>query len=505
MLKHIFSNWVGMVILGLISVVLTPAMVHGLGDVYFGMWALVGSLIDYSGLLDMGMRATLFRYVAYFRGANQRAALNETFATGMLIAFGATCLSFLVFLGLAVILPPFFKMYEAQAATFSWVIRLMGASISIGLPGHYLSAYLRGMERFDLYNIGIVVHGILRGTLLLILLKMGLKIIPVSLGIFLMAIFFLVFHWLLVMRADPELEMSFHHLNWQRTREMFNFGFYSFVNNSGETLRYYTDSFVIGRMLTVGLVTPFNVATRLVEYFKTLIGGVAGPVMVRLSELSGRDESEALREEFLRATRFSMLLSLFVGGLLILDGRMLIRLWVGPAYLTSYSVLVVLTVGYIVMYGQIPTPLIIFARARHHRALSWWTLVEGIANLALSILWAKRFGLLGVAMGTTVPLLVSKLIIQPWYVLRDLDMGWLHYIERGLARAVLVGGVAWGASWFLTRNISTPATLLRLTITCAWQSLLFIVVAYLLGLAPADKVAVMAQGRRFAASLGIAG
>jgi O-antigen/teichoic acid export membrane protein len=320
-----------------------------------------------------------------------------------------------------------------------------------------------------------------------------------------MAIFFLVFHWFLVMRADPELEISFNHLSWQRTREMFNFGFYSFVNNSGETLRYYTDSFVIGRMLTVGLVTPFNVATRLIEYFKTLIGGVAGPIMVRLSELSGRDQSKALREEFLRATRFSMLLSLFAGGLLILDGRALIKLWIGSGYLASYSVLVTLALGYIVMYGQIPTPLIIFARARHHRALSWWTLVEGIANLVLSIYWAKKFGLLGVALGTTVPLLVSKVLVQPWYVLRDLDMGWFHYIERGLARAALVGGSAWGASWFITRSMPTPATFLALAITCAWQSLLFIVITYLVGLAPADKVAVMAQGRRFAASLGFAG
>ena len=80
MLKNIFSNWLGLVVMGLISVVLTPAMVHGLGPLYYGMWALVGSLVDYSGMLDMGMRATLFRYVAFFRGANQRDSLNQTFA-----------------------------------------------------------------------------------------------------------------------------------------------------------------------------------------------------------------------------------------------------------------------------------------------------------------------------------------------------------------------------------------------------------------------------------------
>ena len=46
MLRNIFSNWFGLLVLGIISVILTPAMVHGLGNVSYGMWALVGSLLD---------------------------------------------------------------------------------------------------------------------------------------------------------------------------------------------------------------------------------------------------------------------------------------------------------------------------------------------------------------------------------------------------------------------------------------------------------------------------
>src|ERR1700730_9991059 len=109
MLRNILSNWFGLVVLGVISVILTPAMVHGLGNMYYGMWVLVGSLVDYSGLLDMGMRATLFRYVAYFRGANQRAGLNQTVATGVKIALCAMFLCALGFVGLSIVLPPFFK------------------------------------------------------------------------------------------------------------------------------------------------------------------------------------------------------------------------------------------------------------------------------------------------------------------------------------------------------------------------------------------------------------
>ena len=504
MLKNIFSNWLGLVVLGLISVVLTPAMVHGLGPLYYGMWALVGSLVDYSGMLDMGMRATLFRYVAFFRGANQRDSLNQTFATGMLIAAGTTIVTFLAFLGLGFILPSFFKFSGADKTTFSFVTILMGTSVSLAFPGQFLSAYLRGMERFDLYNVGMIVHGIVRAVTLLILLKLGYGVLALSASTVGLAVLFLAVHFLMVKWADPELQLSFKNLSWQRTKEMCNFGFDSFVNNSGETLRYYTDSFVIGRMLSVALVTPFSVATRLTEYFKMLVGGISGPIMVRLSGLSGQGNDEELKEEFLRSTRFSMLLSVFVGGILLVDGRMLISLWMGPNLLTSYPILVALTVAYIITWGQIPCPMLLFARARHHRAISWWTLGEGIANLALSILWAPKLGLLGVALGTAVPLMVSKLVIQPYYVLKDVGLSVGVYFWRGLSRALMVAVIFLSVSWYLVENYASNAGFLTLILVCFWQAGFFLLLCMSVGLAKADRTTVRAAAKDFAMSLGVA-
>jgi O-antigen/teichoic acid export membrane protein len=501
MLKHIFSNWMGLIVLGMVSVILTPAMVHGLGNLYYGMWVLVGSFIDYSGLLDMGMRATVFRYVAFFRGANQRQALNETFTTGMVISFSTMCVGILAFIGLSFILPRFFKFTGPDKTIFMWTIILMGTALSAALPGQFLYAYLRGLERFDLYNLGLVIHGVLRGATLLLLLKLGYGIIQVSAAVMILEVLFLIFRWFLVAWSDPGLEFSLKGLNWHRTREMFSFGIYSFIYNSGETLRYSTDSFVIGRMLSVALITPFSVAIRLIEYFKTLVGGVAGPIMVRLASLSGKDHRDELQSEFLRTTRFSMLLSVFVGGMLIVNGKAIIRLWLGPVYLVSYPILVVLTVAYIVTWGQVPCPLLLFARAKHHRALSWWTLAEGLSNLFLSILWAPKYGLLGVALGTAVPLLVSKIVVQPWYVLKDLDMRWWRYVQGGLSRAVLLAGIFLGGLWFLTRYSHAPSNFLMLVAACVCQSMFFVVLVYFLGLSETDRIELLETGRRFAVSV----
>ena len=69
----------GLAINGLISFLLTPLLVHGLGDLFFAMWMLVTTLLDSSWLLDFGMRTTVFRFVALYQGARQRKDLDETF------------------------------------------------------------------------------------------------------------------------------------------------------------------------------------------------------------------------------------------------------------------------------------------------------------------------------------------------------------------------------------------------------------------------------------------
>jgi O-antigen/teichoic acid export membrane protein/glycosyltransferase involved in cell wall biosynthesis len=504
MLKNIFSNWIGLIVLGTIGAILTPVMMHGLGDLYYGMWVLIGSFIDYSGLLDMGMRATVFRYVAFFKGANQREPLNETFTTGVVISFSAMCIETLAFVGLSFILPRFFKFTGHDKTVFMWTIILMGTALSVALPGQFLFAYLRGLERFDLYNMGLVIHGVFRGSTLLLLLKFGYGIIYVSAAVLILEVLFLIFRWFLVMWSDPELKFSLKCLNWHRTREMFSFGFYSFVYNSGETLRYSTDSFVIGRMLNVALVTPFSVATRLMEYFKVLTGGVSGPLMVRITGLTGKNQQRELRTEFLRSTRFSMLLCIFIGDLLIVNGKTLIRLWVGPSYLMSYSILVVLTVAYIPLLGQTPSSLLVFAHARQHRALSWWTLGEGAVNLGLSIWWAGKYGLLGVALGTAIPLVVSKVLVQPCYALRDLGITWWRYFRQGLARPLFAGGLFLALSWFLTSRFGVSSNFTGLALTCICQTSFFAGLTYMIGLSEVDKGTVRELGRKLATALGVA-
>jgi O-antigen/teichoic acid export membrane protein len=161
-----------------------------------------------------------------------------------------------------------------------------------------------------------------------------------------------------------------------------------------------------------------------------------GPVMTEISQLDGGNRLNEARAVFLHSTKAMVLLSAFLGAVLILNGKAIITMWVGPQFLASYSLLVILTVGYIVAFGQEPCRLVIFSQGRYHRALAWWTLAEGLTNVLLSIYLVKRYGLVGIALGTTVPYILVKLLVHPWYALRSIGLPLRTYLRRALLRPV---------------------------------------------------------------------
>jgi O-antigen/teichoic acid export membrane protein len=499
MLRSIFSNWLGLVVMGATSVILTPILIHGLGDFYYGLWILVASALDYYGVLDMGMRPALFRAVAWSKGASDRAAMHETLLSALAFTVAAGFFVLVLTLLLVPVLPGFFKLAGPARLIFPWLMILLGLNIAAAFPARMLGAYLNSLGRFDLYNLAAVLSTIPRAVLVVVALRLGHGIRAVA-GITLAAtIFSLLLHWWLVRRMDREVALDWRLARWSRLGELFRYGSFCVIYNVGENLRFYTDSIVIARILGAALITPFNVAARLMEYFKQIVTGVGGPLLGRMSELDGQARHKDLQEYFLRSTRISALLAVFIGLTLIFDGRLLLRLWVGERFLSSYPLLVILSAGQLAALAQTSCGIAISARDRI-RPMAMWNVAEGIANLLLSIYWGSKYGLFGVALGTTIPMLVVNALILPWYALRVVGLPVRDYLRRALAQPTAVGFLFAAVCWFTTASRGEGAFLYLLW-TGAWQAALFGLLACTLGLRSFERRTLFEYGKQFAVSL----
>lgn len=500
--RSVLSNWVGLVVLGVISFILTPILIHALGELYFGMWVLVSSLVDYYGLMDIGLRATVQRYVAHLRGSKDQDGLNQTIATALVFTLGISAIIFVSVFGLSWALPHFFKLRGSSIPLFRWLVILMGVDMALTLPARLVGTLICSFERFDLYNLNGIVAGIVRAVLLVGALWLGYGVLGVAAVTLAVTSFSIPFLWWLLKRAEPGLLVLWRKANWARARQLVSFSFFVSLNTVGYQLRNYTDALVIGRMLSVALVTSFNVATRLMEYFRQVLTGFTGPLLPAFSGLEGRNRAEDVRGLFLVSTRITITLSTFIASMLLLNGREFLRFWVGAKYISSYPILAILTIGTVVSLAQGPSTVLLIARGRH-KFLGILTLCEGITNLFLSIYWARPYGLLGVALGTTVPMLVSSLAILPWYVMRVASITFREYFKSALARP-LAAALIFAAVGFAAYRVWPEPNIFAFLSLLTIESLLFAVLAYILCFGAPERQALLAKGKHLAVVLRVA-
>jgi O-antigen/teichoic acid export membrane protein len=382
----------------------------------------------------------------------------------------------------------------AAGAAFHNTLLLMALSLAILFPARCLGNYMSGIRRFDLFNVATISSVLLRNGLVAVLLLTNHGVVSLAAATLVSSVFLLLLAAFLIRRADPGLVFSARFASWSGARELFVYGGFAFVTLGGESLRSYTDALVIARTLTVALITPFNVATRLIEYAKGVLSAIASPLNGRMCEFVGRNDAAALRHLYLNATRYFTLIAAYFGMLFYFDGRALIHLWVGPEYASSYGLLLILVAGYLLAWAQYPSNLLLFSVARH-RFLAALTLVEGLANLGLSFHWAHVYGLRGVAWGTTVPLLIASVAIEPWYVLRVAGIRWGEYFRLGFARATLTA-LACSALLSLGMVPVSSSSWAHLCAAGLGQSLLFAVCAGAVGVVPDERQAMLLSFRR---------
>jgi O-antigen/teichoic acid export membrane protein len=453
---------------GAVSFLLMPFVVRSLGDRLFGLWSLVGTLVGYYGLLDLGLASAVNRHMASAFGSKDGQEANRVFNTALRLYLGIGTLVLAVTLVIATVAASAVPD-PGDASLLGKVIVVLGTSLAFGFPVRVFVGALNADLRFDLTAGLDLLTLFLRAVLTVSVLLAGYKVLALAWVTLLSGLPAGVLAVYLARRTLPTLRVSRTFWSRPTARTLFSYSSYAFLAQVADMLRFRVDGFVLAAFLGLGSVTHFSIAGSLVQYFIQLLGAATGVFSSVFSRQDGARDVDAMRRTFLFASKVSVMVSTFVAFGLLAWGRQFIQRWMGTAYLDAYPVLTVLTLGATVALWQAPSVGLLFGVSRH-KFFALANSVEGLANLALSILLVQRYGMLGVAYGTVIPMAAMKLLIQPVYVCH-------------------VSGVPYGS--YVRRMARTAGASLLCLAVPAWVSLRFAAPEYGVLLATAGTCAVL--------------
>jgi O-antigen/teichoic acid export membrane protein len=444
LLSNAVSNWASLGTTLLVGFILTPIIILHVGKDGYGIWTLVSSIIGYYGVLDLGIGSAVGRYVAFHAGKDDDRAINETVSTALLFF---TLIGCVVLVGTLLCTAPLARFFNVEAAdlrTFHVVLGILGVNIAVEFPGKVFRASLRAREYFVASNVIVVAVTILRAVLTIALLWMDYGLIGVSAAHLATNVLGIAAHAAWCRRVMPEVVIRPRFANRATAATLVGFGGATLVITVADMIRFGLDAAVIGRFMTMNDVGVYGIASLLIRYLMqgvTTAVGVVGPRFARLAGSADRSEMHALLDRSLLGSAL-----LASGGALILiaGGRLLIRAWVGPEFLPAYAPLVILAGSSVLGLAQAPMISVLYALNRH-RYYAVLAVGEAVANLALSLALVRTYGIVGVALGTAIPMLVVKTVLQPLYLARCLGISaWTCY--RPITPAIIVSAVA-GIAW----------------------------------------------------------
>lgn len=452
-LRNAFSNWVGYLVTAATGFLLSPFIVHRLGNTGYGLWTLVMSLTGYFGLLDLGIRSSVGRYVARYIELREEANVNRTVSTAFMILAAGGAVAFCAAVLVAAFFFGAFHVEPAFQQQGRVALVLTGLNMAAILPLGVFSSVLIAMERFDILSRLNIAAELMRAALVVLVLKngyglIGLAIVPLlSTAVLYSSIVVATSRLYRPVRLRPRF------VDFAMFRDLAGFGINRFIWIIANQLIFYSDSVVIGIFLSASAITYFAIAGSLINYGRNLVSlftDTFGPVAVRLD---ARQDLAGLRDLAIHGTKTALLLCLPLCLGFVFLGKQFIGLWMGSQYMSSALFLTVLTIPQLGSMSQY-VPVTILAAMARHKVLAWIVLAEGLANLGLSIVLVRRIGLVGVAWGTVIPDLICTSVIVPLYVLHVLKLDWRTYVAGAYLRPLAAAIPATAVAYVFSRSVA---------------------------------------------------
>jgi O-antigen/teichoic acid export membrane protein len=456
--RNVIANWTAYLMGFGVNFFISPLIVNHLGAEAYGVWTLLATVTAYLGLLDLGIRSAVTRYVARAEGQGDRQTATQIVSAALTVLAVLAGLALVVSIVLGLVAPSAFHIPAGYHTTTLVVALMAGASTGLALVSGVFGGVLIGRQRFDLAGRVDVVVTLVRAALVLAVVSHDGGLVALA-GVQLLAslIAAVATAWL-ALWIHPQLRRR---APWGRDhlRLIVSFGGYSFVAQIGSSIVDRAGVILAGVFLPMTAVAVFAIATALIDYARALVGGIRTTLAPQASALEGQGQRGALHDLTLRGVRYCSLLVLPIAATFALRGATFIGLWMGREYgAPSGEVLTILAVR-LACLGATGAAGNVMLGASRERAVAAVCIAEASITVASVLLLVGPFGLLGVAWGAAMPTVAAALLVWPWLLRESFGVEVRRYLIAGWARpaaALLPFAVA---TW-LVEALWSPLSLL---------------------------------------------
>jgi len=448
--KNIKYNAVSQVLTFLINFALLPFMVFHVGKEVYGVYILVVTFTGYMGLMDFGVGGTTIKYVAEFapKGDNKKVndIISASFSFFMIIGILAAALLFM----LSFCFDRIFKI-DVYNMTIARHLFLIAAASSLFIwPGRTFDYALQGFQRYDRFAVNNIIFTVLTGISAYFIFTNNMGIVCFLAVSSIFSILKCISAYLIVNKSILKEHIKFPYFHKETFKMIFDFSFYLFLSSLATILIFNVDNIIVGAFVTVAAVTLYNAGLNLQQGFRMINALIEGPLFPAYVEMESKGELERQRAILFKGTKYKAFVFIPFVLITIIFAKPFIKCWMGDIFLAGVVPAQIL-IAFWLFNSILDIGAGMLTAKGYVKTIFKIVFINAVANLGLSLILVRYFGIIGVALGTTIPMVFISFPLFIWQILKTFKITFAEYFNSSIKDSLVVFAVA-GVLAFIIRR-----------------------------------------------------
>jgi len=486
--KNAIANVIGMFGQIAIAFIISPFLVHTLGDTKYGIWVIAVAFTGYMNLLDIGLSSAVNKYVAKYSSLKEPENINAIVSTALIMFLMMGLIIVLISPWMADFIVNIINIEQSLKEVVHLLIIVVSFDIAIFVINGLFKGIFGGFQHYSIINITQIISASYKALMFYLFLSQGYDLVAMGLISISANIFTALIYFFILKKNYPQVAFKLGMVSKEKASTILHYSKFTFLAMLANQIIYYSDTFVIGYFLSAAAVTYYAIPWTLAEYTKKISMAISKTYIPAISEKQASGNMEVVRSIYISGTKYMIIISNLLSiGMMVLGGAF-IAIWMGPKYKElGETVLILLFVN---QYFQGPQQISysILLGLSKQKYYSYMSMMVSIANLALSIMLVQEWGIVGVALGAVIPQVIFYGLYVPLLTLKTIDVSVWQYFKSTHLKSifptlVLVACLQYVATYHY------PDGYIKLLTFAGFSAMLYLVAVYFLMLDKAEQSA----------------
>jgi O-antigen/teichoic acid export membrane protein len=409
-------SYVNIIASFLVGFLYTPFMLRLLGQSEYGLYSLIGSVVGYLSILDLGLSNTIVRYAARNRvtgSDDSEAELNWLFLfIYSIIGIVTAIIGSILYANIENLFGHTLNTGEMERAKIMMILLIINFTFTFPLSifGSIMQAY----ERFVWLRVVNISRVLLNPFFVMPLLLVGY-------GSVMMVVISTILNFACLL---TNVYYCFYHLHvkfkrgnyeWSFLREIVVYSLFIFLNAIMDKIYWGTGQFILGIVSGTMEVAIYAVAMQFMMMYMSFSTAISGVLLPKVTMMvANRTSSEELTNLMIKIGRLQYIIISYILLIFFLVGKEFLYLWAGKNYLSAYPIILLLMGALFIALVQNAGIAILQAMNLNKYRMTVYSIIAFV-NVIVSIPLAKMYGGIGCAIATALALVISTGLIMNRY------------------------------------------------------------------------------------------